>query len=230
MDIGLPWLPSPIEPRFRKIFYNFGERLCFSKNSVLMSEDSKHSYSFLIKSGMLGTSLVDYLWQQEEILCIICLPGTVSSDCSLAVGAPNPVKITALQRSEVYCIKNDELSKHLATNGKECETAFQIYTSKCFKRGADSLVVLNSFQAEERIKCLFASIAVFFEASLDSDYIKLPVKITRSTIYRATHISPSSLDRTFSRWAKVGALKRDEGFYLIETRMLLEYIEWMHKF
>jgi hypothetical protein len=167
------------------------------------------------------------MWKKQEIICNICLPGSISGDGKFAVDHPTPTRITALQKSEAYRLNHTEISKYLHNDGIDKILAFQVHVSRCIKCACDTLFILISFQAEERIKCLFASIAIVFDTNINCKYVKIPIKITRSAICKATHISMMSLDRIFGKWVKQGSLRRDGTCYIVETSMIKEFIDWI---
>jgi CRP-like cAMP-binding protein len=223
----LPWLVPTLEPQFQNVFLKHGERLSFSKGSILTSENMVSESFYLVRSGLLSNSVIDFMWKKQEIICNICLPGSISGDGKFAVEQPTPIRITALQRSEVYRLNYTEISKYLHNYETNKILAFQVHISRCMKCVCDTLFILISFQAEERIKCLFASIIIAFDTNINYKYVKIPIRITRFAICKATHISMMSLDRIFGKWMKQGSLRRDGACYIIETSMIRDFIDWI---
>ncbi len=218
----IPYFSPTESERIISIYKKYGTIRKVKKGNVL-KEGGESNKLFLVKSGLCVYS-VNYLLEKPRALCFI-LPGCTIGDITCLTNETVNVTSIALRDSEVYVVPPDTLYRHMRENFDLTMEAVRkaIHKEECC---LESMLANFTLEHEERLKVFYKAMLHALNVELNTDWVKIPLKLSNEEIGILTHATRVTINRIHLKWQQNNLFRKSDDGRYINIKLLDNIYDW----
>lgn len=198
-------------PRGIKRLEKLGECKTFEKNTILVRQQEKPSYCFVVKKGKVAA--IEFTPEGEEIVFNVNEANSVILEEDVLFGWESQVEFKVIRKAELVCIKRADLMNAIMSDPEVAMDIIQSVSTK-FLAAMEQVRNMSYRNSEWRICDLLLIYAEFYGVEYDGK-ILIREKISQQVMSNLLGINRITTVRGIKKLKDMGLLEQINGLYCI---------------
>lgn len=231
MNFVTPFILPKVQGSIHRLFSEHGHTIHLKKGELVADTHKCLQNTYYVYHGTISQSYVNNCVNKCYLMSVLPKGGVGGGYLNLFSDIKKPCYMSAIQKSTLFVINNDEIKETLKNDPKLYDD-FVNYYAISHDTTIKTLASILYFSVEERLKILFMALlyskGINFDTIKDDKWVKIPYMLRREDIVNMTYSSTSVVNNILSQWNKIDYTKREccKDFY-IRPHVLENAYKWI---